>query len=72
MFKDRREFPGLLMLMMAALALVGFLSAVVQHNAAWTLGWGIAVLILAIGGVAWVFVGRRRTTDHAGAHRSQT
>ncbi|WP_409426897.1 hypothetical protein [Mycobacterium sp. SMC-11] len=70
-FKDRRELPGLAMLLMAALALVGFMSAAAQHDAGWTLGFGIAVLALAVGGLTWVFVGRSRTT-HAGHHRRQT
>ena len=70
-FKDRRELPGLAMLLMAALALVGFMSAAAQHDASWTLGFGITVLGLAIGGLAWLFVGRSRTT-HAGHHRRQT
>ncbi|MCV7383683.1 hypothetical protein [Mycolicibacter longobardus] len=69
-FKDRRELPGLAMLMMAALALVGFMSAAALHDATWTLGFGIAVLALAAGGLTWIFVGRRRTT-HADHHRRQ-
>lgn len=67
-FKDRRELPGWGILVVAALALVGFMSAAAQHDAAWTLGFGITVLVLAVGGVAWVFIGRSRTT-HAGDHR---
>lgn len=69
-FKDRRELPGLAMLMMAALALMGFMSAAALHDAAWTLGFGITVLVLATGGLIWLFVGRHRTT-HAD-HRRQT
>lgn len=69
-FKDRREVPGLAMLIMAALALVGFMSAAAQHDGGWTLGFGIAVLVLAIGGLSWVFIGRRKT-KRAGHHRLQ-
>lgn len=71
MFKNRRELPGLALLLMAALALAGFMSAAVQHDAGWTLGFGISVLVLAIGGLTWVFIGRNRAT-HAGHHRRQT
>ena len=70
-FKDRRELPGFALLLMAALALVGFMSAAAQHDAGWTLGFGISVLVLAIGGLTWIFIGRSRTT-HAGHHRRQT
>lgn len=70
-FKDRRELPGLAMLVLAALALVGFMSATALHDASWTLGFGIAVLALAIGGVAWLFVGRSRTVRE-GRRRGQS
>lgn len=70
-FKDRRELPGLALLLTATLALVGFISAAAQHDAGWTLGFGISVLVLAIGGLTWIFIGRNRTT-HAGHHRRQT
>ncbi|BBY32717.1 UsfY protein [Mycolicibacter minnesotensis] len=70
-FKDRRELPGLAMLVMATLALVGFMSAAAQHDAGWTLGFGISVLALAVGGVVWLFVGRRRTIRE-GRRRGQT
>lgn len=70
-FKDRREVPGLAMLVMAVLAFVGFVSAVVQHHTDWSVGFGIVVLALAAGGVAWIFVGRNRSAS-AGNHRRQT
>ncbi|WP_083079657.1 hypothetical protein [Mycolicibacter kumamotonensis] len=70
-FKDRREAPGLAMLVMAALALVGFLCAAALHDAGWSLGFGILVLVLAAGGVTWVFVGRNRSF-RGGNHRRQT
>jgi len=70
-FKDRREAPGLAMLVMAVLALAGFVSAVAQHHAGWSVGFGIAVLALGIGGAAWIFVGRNRSAQasRAGNHR---
>ena len=70
-FKDRRELPGLAMLVMAALALVAFASAAAQASAGWALGFGIAVLVLAVGGVTSMFVGRNRTVHaaHAAHHR---
>ncbi|MEB3069995.1 hypothetical protein [[Mycobacterium] vasticus] len=67
-FKDRRELPGLAMLVMAALALVAFASAAAQASAGWALAFGIAVLVLAVGGVTWMFAGRNRTA-HAAHHR---
>ncbi|OMC16509.1 hypothetical protein A5735_00895 [Mycolicibacter heraklionensis] len=70
-FKDRRELPGLGLLLMAALSLMGFMIAAAQQDSGWTLGFGIAVLVLAISGLTWVFIGRNRTT-HAGHHRRQT
>lgn len=69
-FKDRREAPGLALLLMAVLALVGLVSAAVQHHAGWALGFGILALALTVGGVGWIFVGRNRAA--AGQHRSQT
>lgn len=42
------------------------------RDADWTLGFGISALVLAVGGVTWVFVGRSRTTHHVGNHRRQT
>ncbi|HLR99372.1 MAG TPA: hypothetical protein VK069_07225 [Mycolicibacillus parakoreensis] len=70
-FKDRRELPGLALLLMAALALVGFMSAAAQRDSGWSLGFGITVLVLAIAGAAWLFVGRNRSA-HTGNHRRQT
>ncbi|MGV0627739.1 hypothetical protein [Mycolicibacter minnesotensis] len=70
-FKDRREVPGVALLIVAALALVGFASAAVQHDPNGTLGFGIAVLVLATAGLAWVFIGRWRTTHAARDHRRQ-
>ncbi|GFG68555.1 MFS transporter [Mycolicibacter senuensis] len=74
MFKDRREAPGLGMLLMAVLALVGFMSAAVQHHTGWSLGFGILALALAVGGVAWIWVGRNRALRSTGTgnHRRQT
>jgi hypothetical protein len=71
-FKDRREAPGLAMLLMAALALVGFMSATAQHAAGWSLAFGILVLVLAIGGLAWIFVGRNRSASGGNHRRHQT
>jgi len=73
-FKDRRQLPGLAMLVMAVLALVAFMSAAAQNNASWALGFGALVLVLAVGGVTWMFVGRNRTArdNRAGNHRRQT
>lgn len=70
-FKDRREAPGLAMLLMATLALVGFVSAVAMHHAGWSVAFGISVVALAIGGVSWIFVGRNRSA-RGGSHHSQT
>lgn len=67
-FKDRREAPGLAMLLMAALALVAFMSAMAQHAADWSLAFGILVLVLAVGGLVWIFVGRNRSAGN-GNHR---
>ncbi|BBX21610.1 hypothetical protein MTER_10210 [Mycolicibacter terrae] len=70
-FKDRREAPGLAMLLMAVLAMVGFMSAAALHQAGWSLAFGILVLVLAVAGVAWIFIGRNRSF-RAGNHRRQT
>ena len=64
-FKDRRELPGLAMLVMATLALVAFASAAAQGSAGWALGFGIAVLVLAAGGITRMLVGRNRTAEAA-------
>lgn len=73
-FKDRRELPGLAMLLLAVLALVGSLSAAAQHQTGWSLGFGILVLVLAVGGLGWMLVGRKRSVrdSRAGQHRDQT
>ncbi|MEB3033192.1 hypothetical protein [[Mycobacterium] nativiensis] len=73
-FKDRRELPGLAMLVMATLALVAFMSAAAQASVGWALGFGITVLVLAVSGVTWMFVGRNRAAhaSHGGHHRRQT
>lgn len=67
-FKDRRELPGLAMLLMAAVALVAFVSAAAQASAGWALGFGITVLLFAAGSVTSMFIGRNRTV-HAAHHR---
>ncbi len=71
-FKDRRELPGLALLLLAALALVGFMSSAAQRDSGWSLGFGITVVVLAIAGVGWLFVGRNRSKSRAGHHRRQS
>jgi hypothetical protein len=71
-FKDRREAPGLAMLLMAALALVGFMSAAALHAGGWSLAFGILALVLAFGGLAWIFIGRNRSASTANHRRRQT
>lgn len=75
-FKDRREAPGLAMLVMAVLALVGLVSAATQHHTGWAVGFGILLLVLFVAGVSWIFVGRNRaarsTARSTAHHRRQT
>jgi cobalamin synthase len=71
-FKDRREAPGLAMLVMAVLALVGLVSAATQHHTGWAVGFGILVLVLAVAGVSWILVGRNRAARTTAHHRRQT
>lgn len=60
-FKDRRELPGVALLVVGTLLLVGFLTAVALGDAGWAVGLAIATLVAVGGGIGWILAGRRRT-----------
>jgi ATP/ADP translocase len=67
--KDRREFPGFVLLVVSVLVLVGCLTTAAMIDAGWTIGLGVAALVVGVSGVVWIFVGRSRVTpasDHRG------
>lgn len=70
-FRDRRELPGLGLVVMAVLALAGFMTAAAVRDTGWATGLGVTALVAAIAGLSWILVGRNRTL-HAGKHRRQS
>ncbi len=69
-FKDRRETPGLGLMIVAVLALVGCMTTVAMRNTDWAIGLGVVVLVVAVSGLSWIFVGRSRCTG-GGRHRAK-
>lgn len=60
-FKDRRQLPGLALVILAVLAVAAFMSATAAHSAGWAIGLAIVALVATAGGVGWVLAGRNRT-----------
>lgn len=58
--KDRRELPGVLLLIVAAVTLVGFMTSAAMQSVGWMVGLGTATLFAGACGVAWILVGRSR------------
>lgn len=67
-WKDRRELPGLALMMVAVLVLVGCVTAIAIGNAVWATGLAVVLVGAAAGGLSWMLIGRRRT-GRAGKHR---
>lgn len=59
-WKDKRETPGLVVLVVSVATMVGFMTAAALGNAGWATGLGVATLVTAVTGVGWILVGRRR------------
>lgn len=70
-FKDQRQLPGLGLVVMAVLALVGFMTAAALRDAGWATGLGVITLVAAVAGLSWILVGRNRSV-RAGKHRRQS
>ena len=66
--RDRREVPGVILLVVAVATLVGFMTAAAMHSASWSIGLGAVSLATAALGVGWILLGRARSARE-GAHR---
>lgn len=66
--KDGRETPGYLLVVVAVLTLVGFLTALSFRDTGWAIGFGVVVLVTASAGTSWIFAGRHRSA-RVGNHR---
>lgn len=69
-FKDRRQLPGVALLVLGVLALVGCLTAASMRDTGWAVGLGVLMVVAVAGGVGWVLAGRNRTAK-VGSPRSQ-